>query len=57
MADAKTREKEDEVKFVIGDRNDFDWSKKIISEYKLDEKSIILFSPVFKRLENNTITI
>ncbi len=41
----------DEVKFVIGSREDYDWSKEIIAKYNLDEKSIILFSPVFGKIE------
>ena len=36
----------DEVKFVLCDRNDYDWSKGIVTKYKLLEKSQVLFSPV-----------
>lgn len=36
----------DEVKFVLCDRNDYDWSKNIIKKYKLMEKTQVLFSPV-----------
>ena len=36
----------DEVKFVLCDRNDYDWSKGIIDKYELLEKSQVLFSPV-----------
>lgn len=41
----------DEVKFVIGSRDDFDWSLGIVNEYDLLKKSIVLFSPVFNKLE------
>jgi len=41
----------DELKFVIGNREDYDWSKEIISEYDLKDKSEILFSVVFGELE------
>ena len=41
----------DELKFVIGNREDYDWSKEIISRYKLEEKCEILFSVVFGELE------
>jgi 7-carboxy-7-deazaguanine synthase len=41
----------DELKFVIGNREDYDWSKKIISEYDLKNNSKILFSVVFGELE------
>jgi 7-carboxy-7-deazaguanine synthase len=37
---------QDEVKFVLCDRNDYDWSKDIIKQYQLLEKSQVLFSPV-----------
>ncbi len=43
----------DEVKFVIGTREDFDWAKSVVSEYRLAEKGCeILFSPVFGDMEN-----
>ena len=35
----------DELKFVITDREDYDWSKAIINEYALGQKTTILFSP------------
>lgn len=41
----------DEIKFVIGDRNDYDWSKEIINKYDLTNKCGILFSVVFGKLE------
>jgi 7-carboxy-7-deazaguanine synthase len=41
----------DELKFVIGNREDYDWSKEIISKYDLKEKTEILFSVVFGELE------
>jgi len=41
----------DEIKFVIGDRNDYDWAKEKISKYNLDKKWTVLFSPVFDKLK------
>jgi 7-carboxy-7-deazaguanine synthase len=41
----------DEVKFVIGSREDYDWSKKIIEQYNLNSKCKILFSVVFGQIE------
>ena len=41
----------DELKFVIGNREDYDWSKEIISKYNLNDKCEILFSVVFGELE------
>ncbi len=45
----------DELKFVIGNREDYDWSKEIISKYDLINKSEILFSVVFGELEPVTL--
>lgn len=42
----------DEVKFVIGNEEDYTWSKELIEKYKLDLKCEILFSTVFGQLEN-----
>ena len=36
----------DEVKFVIQDRNDFDWSVNLVRKYDLSERATVLFSPV-----------
>jgi 7-carboxy-7-deazaguanine synthase len=41
----------DEVKFVVGDRQDFDWACEIIRRYDLTSKvSDVLFLPVFSKL-------
>ncbi|HYM20670.1 MAG TPA: radical SAM protein [Candidatus Kapabacteria bacterium] len=38
----------DEVKFVIGSREDYEWSREVIAKYDLAKKAgCILFSPVF----------
>ncbi len=44
----------DEIKFVIGNKEDFDWSKQIIEKYNLAGKRI-LFSPVFGEIEPKTL--
>lgn len=36
---------EDQVKFVICDRADYDWSKQFIAEHKLAERCSVLLSP------------
>jgi len=41
----------DELKFVIGNREDYEWSKEIISRYDLQNKCEVLFSVVFDELE------
>jgi 7-carboxy-7-deazaguanine synthase len=46
----------DEVKFVIGTREDYEWAKEIINKYKINEKCEILFSVVFNKLEPLTLT-
>jgi 7-carboxy-7-deazaguanine synthase len=39
----------DELKFVIGSREDFEWARDSVQKYNLSQKvSTILFSPVFK---------
>lgn len=38
---------DDEVKFVVGSRQDYDWAKEVMAEYNLWEKCLVLFSPVF----------
>jgi 7-carboxy-7-deazaguanine synthase len=45
----------DELKFVIGDRSDFEWAVNIIHARNLGYKNIILFSPVFGRMENKQL--
>ena len=41
----------DEVKFVILDRKDYEWSRDIIKRFKVNETAHILLSPVFDKLE------
>ncbi|MCP9451009.1 MAG: radical SAM protein, partial [Nitrospira sp.] len=38
---------QDEVKFVIADRRDYDWAKDIMSRFDLNRRCVVLFSPVF----------
>lgn len=40
----------DEIKFVIGDRADYDWAKQIIAQFTLDQQCQLLFSPVYEKL-------
>jgi len=41
----------DEVKFVVADRNDFDWSCDLVRRYDLTSRvSNVLFSPVYSKL-------
>jgi len=45
----------DEVKFVLSDRDDYDWAKEIILKYQLQRRCQVLFSPVFKKLSLSTL--
>ncbi len=46
----------DEVKFVIVDREDYDWSKSIVSKHGLSKRcNAVLFSPVLDALEAKTL--
>ncbi len=45
----------DEVKFVIGNREDFDWAKDRITEYSLDKICTLLFSPTFGEINPQQI--
>ena len=41
----------DEVKFVISDRKDYEWSRDLIKRYKIIETADVLLSPVFEKLK------
>lgn len=41
----------DEVKFVVGDRMDFDWAKGIIHAHRLVDRCKVLISPVLSRMK------
>ncbi len=40
----------DELKFVLADRRDFDWSLDLVRARRLDEKNVVTFSPVWTSL-------
>jgi 7-carboxy-7-deazaguanine synthase len=42
---------DDEVKIVVGDRNDFDWAAGVVAEHRLEDRCPVLFSPVHGRLD------
>ena len=45
----------DEIKFVIGDKEDYEWAKRKINEYNLTSKCMVLMSPVYKEIKSKTI--
>lgn len=47
---------QDEVKFVIQDRIDYDWAKSILDRFQLTEHCSVLFSPVFNTLDPRHLT-
>lgn len=40
----------DEVKFVLLDRKDYEWSRDILRRHSLNQKCHVLFSPVYDKL-------
>jgi len=42
----------DEIKFVIGNKSDYEWSKDMILKYNLTDKATVLMSPVFNEINN-----
>ncbi|MBI2608527.1 MAG: radical SAM protein [Deltaproteobacteria bacterium] len=46
----------DEIKFVIQDRNDFEWAKKTVQEKLKKIENLIHFSPVFKKMNPHTLS-
>ena len=44
----------DQIKFVIGDRDDYEWSCKMIEKHNLN-RWVNLFSPVFDKIKPKTI--
>lgn len=41
---------QDEVKFVLADRADYEWTREVIRRYNLLERCTVLLNPVFDRL-------
>lgn len=46
----------DEVKFVIGSREDYEWSREQVAKFRLNERcGAVLFSPIFGRIDPREI--
>jgi 7-carboxy-7-deazaguanine synthase len=45
----------DQVKFVICDRADYEWSRAKLAEYALDQTCEVLFSPSYEELDAATL--
>jgi 7-carboxy-7-deazaguanine synthase len=48
-------QKDDQVKFVICDENDYLWSRQVIEQYQLKDKCEILFSPSHDEMDATTL--
>ncbi len=46
----------DEVKFVIGDRGDYEWTKDVMRRYDLSNRCTVLLSTVFGKIQPVTVT-
>lgn len=55
MANIPLLKKTDQIKFVVANREDFDWSCKIIQEHNLEQRCELLFSPVWEKLAPATL--
>jgi len=44
-------EKDDQVKFVIGTREDYEWAKGIIEKCGLTDRAVVLMSVVYEKLK------
>lgn len=42
---------QDETKFVLQDRPDYEWAKSILDRFRLTDRCTVLFSPVFGTLD------
>jgi len=49
MANLECLRAQDEVKFVICNRDDFKWSRDLVKKYRLAERCHVLFSPAYER--------
>jgi len=45
-------DRKDQVKFVICDREDYDWAKNLMDKYDLSARCEVLFSPSHQALDN-----
>lgn len=48
-------DRDDAVKFVVTSEDDYAWSKQIIAEHRLAERTTVLLSPSFGQLEPKTL--
>lgn len=51
MRNLELLSEKDDLKFVLSDREDYDWASDLIKKYELTEKTNVLLSPVFNVLD------
>lgn len=47
--------KQDQIKFVLCNRSDYDWAKNIMAQHQLNQRCQILFSPSHQELKNKDL--
>lgn len=47
--------RDDQIKFVICDRADYEWSRAQLKEHDLDRRCEVLYSPAYDRLDPTTL--
>lgn len=47
--------RKDEIKFVLGSRDDYNWAVQLLSRYDLNNRATVTFSPVTSSLEPATL--
>lgn len=55
LSNIKHLNKEDQVKFVICNEQDYEWSKSMLHEYQLNKKCEVLFSPSYHQLAGHQL--
>jgi len=45
----------DEIKFVIANREDFAWMESVVGEFNLDQRNLVICSPVADQIEPRTL--
>lgn len=46
---------DDQIKFVLAGRSDYDWAKSVLQRYNLTDKCPVLLSPVFGRIDSKEL--
>ena len=45
----------DQLKFVLGERGDYEWAREVLAAHRPHQRCQVLFSPVWERLEPATL--